>query len=260
MKVFLIEDERLGLDRLTKLLYEVDPQVEVLGHAESVKSAVGWIQNNPTPDLFFMDIELADGQCFDLFKQVEVKVPIIFTTAYDEYALHAFQVNSLDYLLKPIRREELERALKKYGWLKEQFGRATTATVDIDKLVISLKQAQQPKTFRQRFLVKQGQRLFSIEVNDIAWFMAEGKLCFLRTWENQRYLLDYSLEELAELLDPGSFFRASRNYILHIRAVRNVQPYFNSKLHVQIHPAAEPQHEVIVSKEKAGEFKKWLGK
>lgn len=258
MKVFIVEDERLGLERLIKLLHETDAAIEVLGHAETIKSAVWWLQNHPAPDLIFMDIELADGQCFQIFSQVDVQAPIVFTTSYDEYALQAFQVNSVDYLLKPIRREELERSLEKYGRLKEQFG-ATMPQVNIDSLIEGLRQVQQPKSFRKRFLVRQGQRLLSIEVEDIAWFMVDGKLCFFRTWDNQRYLLDYTLEELSDMLDPEEFFRANRSVLLRAKAVKVINPHFNGKLMLQLSPPAG-QEEVIVSKEKAMEFKRWMGK
>lgn len=259
MKVFIVEDEHLGLERLTKLLSEMDSSIEVLSHAETVKSAVWWIKNNPVPDLIFMDIELADGQCFEIFNQTEVLAPIIFTTSYDEYALHAFKVNSLDYLLKPIRKEELERSLAKYRHLKQQLGSPATTPVNVEQLIASLGQIQTPATYRKRFLVKQGQRLFSVEVSDIAWFMADGKLCFLRTWDNQRYLVDYTLEQLEGLLDPEGFYRANRSYLISAQSVKAIHPYFNGKLMLQLMPEAEP-NKVVVSKEKAMEFKRWMGK
>lgn len=257
MKLFIIEDERLGLERLTKMLLEINPAFDILGHAETIKSAVYWLQNHPAPDLIFMDIELADGQCFEIFKQVEVLTPIIFTTSYDEYALHAFKVNSIDYLLKPIRKEELAQSIEKYEKLQVRFG-APLPQLSIEKLIEGLSQAQ-PKSYRNRFLVKQGQRWVTIEVADIAWFMADGKICFLRTWDNQRYIVDYTLEEIADMLDPQLFFRLNRSYIAHARAVRSFQPYFNGKLILALQPAAE-QNDVIISREKATEFKKWMGK
>lgn len=258
MTVFIIEDEHLGLDRLVKMLREVSPEIEVLGHAETIKSAVWWVENNPPPDLIFMDIELADGQCFEIFNQTEVKSPIIFTTSYDEYALHAFKVNSVDYLLKPIRQEELKRSLDKYQRLKEQFG-GRAVPVNVENLIAGLQSFQQRKEYRRRFLVKQGQRLLSIETADVAWFRAEGKLCFLRTWDNQRYLVDYSLEQLADMLDPADFFRLNRNYLAHVKSVKAINNYFNGKLILQLSPATEA-NDVIVSKEKATDFKRWMGK
>lgn len=259
MKVFIIEDEWLGLDRLGKLLKAIDPEIEILGHSETIKSAVWWIQNNPVPDLIFMDIELADGQCFEIFNQTEVPAPVIFTTSYDEYALHAFKMNSIDYLLKPIRREELENSLKKYTRLKQQLSNGDSTPFKIENLLAGLQEIQRQKEYRKRFLVKQGQKLLPVEVSDIAWFMAEGKLCFLRTWNNQRFLLDYNLEQLSNMLDPQEFFRLNRSYLAHIQAVKTIHPYFGGKLIIQLSPSAEA-NDVIVSKEKTSAFKQWMGK
>ena len=258
MKVLIIEDEYLGLERLIKLLGEVDPNLTVLGHAESIRSTVQWLQNNPAPELIFMDIELADGQCFEIFNRIEVHSPIIFTTSYDEYALHAFKVNSIDYLLKPIKKEELAAALEKFRRMKEQF-QAPAALPDIDKLVRELQQFQQPKEYRKRFLVKQGQRWLSIEVHEIAWFMADDKLCFLKTWDNRRFIVEYTLEQLTDMLDPAEFFRANRSYLVHAKAVKSIDNYFGGKLALQLLPKTDA-NDVIVSKEKATEFKRWMGK
>lgn len=258
MNVLIIEDEYLGLERLIKLLGDADPNLTVLGHAESIRSAVQWLQNNPAPDLIFMDIELADGQCFEIFNRIEVRSPIIFTTSYDEYALHAFKVNSIDYLLKPVKKEELAAALEKFRRLKEQF-QATTALPDIGKLVRELQQFQQPKEYRKRFLVKQGQRWLSIEVHEIAWFMADGKLCFLKTWDNRRFIVEYTLEQLADMLDPAEFFRANRSYLVHAKAVKSIDNYFGGKLALQLSPKTDA-NDVVVSKDKASDFKRWMGK
>ncbi|MFM9948053.1 MAG: LytR/AlgR family response regulator transcription factor [Saprospiraceae bacterium] len=258
MNVFIIEDEYLGLQRLCKLLSEVDNNIVVLGHSESIKSTVQWLQNNPAPDLVFMDIELADGQCFEIFKQVEVKSPIVFTTSYDEYALQAFKVNSVDYLLKPIKKEELEAALSKFQRMREQF-QSPAPQMDIEKLVQELRQSQQPKAYRKRFLLKQGQRWLSVEVPEIAWFMADGKLCFLKTWDNRRLLVDYTLEELGEMLDPAEFCRVNRSYIVHVKAIKSIDTYFGGKLILQLSPKTEA-NDVVVSKEKATDFKQWMGR
>lgn len=258
MKIFIVEDERLGLERLIKLLHEIDPKIEILGHAETVKSAVWWLQNHPGPDLLLLDIELADGQCFEIFRQIDVQVPVIFTTSYDEYALNAFKVNSIDYLLKPIRREDLEQSLHKWQRLKASFG-ANPSQVNIDQLMASIQQFQVPQQFRKRFLVKQGQRLQAIEVEEIAWFQTDSKITFLRTWENQRFIIDYKLEELSGMLDPDWFFRANRSYIVHAKAIKVINTHFNGKLLLQLQPAPE-QNDVLISKEKATEFKRWMGK
>lgn len=259
MKVFIVEDERLGLDRLIKLLQEVDPEITVIGYVETVKSAIWWLENNPPPDIIFMDIELADGQCFEIFNQIEVKSPIIFTTSYDEYALRAFKVNSVDYLLKPIRREDLAQSLTKYRNLKSNFTDKDLVNQNIEKLISGLQSFQQPKEYRKRFLVKQGQKLLSVEIDDIAWFSADGKLCFMRTWKNNRYIIDYTLEQLTDMLDPEEFYRVNRSYLVNIRSIVSVSPYFNGKMILQLSPAADT-NDVVVSREKATDFKQWMGK
>jgi two-component system, LytTR family, response regulator LytT len=187
-----------------------------------------------------------------------VRSPIIFTTSYDEYALHAFKVNSIDYLLKPVKKEELAAALQKFRRLKEQF-QSTAALPDISKLVRELQQFQQPKEYRKRFLVKQGQRWLSIEVHEIAWFMADGKLCFLKTWDNRRFIVEYTLEQLADMLDPAEFFRANRSYLVHAKAVKSIDNYFGGKLALQLSPKTDA-NDVVVSKDKASDFKRWMGK
>ncbi|MCB0657094.1 MAG: response regulator transcription factor [Saprospiraceae bacterium] len=259
MRAYIIEDEPLGLNRLVKLLEEIDPKIKVIGHAETIKSAVWWLQNNAPPDLVFMDIELADGQCFEIFKQVTIQAPVIFTTSYDEYALQAFKVNSLDYLLKPVRKDELIRSIGKYRHLQSHFGQQTVS-IQLESLLNDLQQRdRQPNNFRNRFLVKQGQRLLSVETQEIAWFNADGKIVLMMTWSGQRYLVDYTLDQLDNLLDPDSFFRANRSYILHFKCIRTIHPYFHGKLKLVIHPAPE-ESEVVVSKEKSPDFKSWLGK
>ena len=257
MKVFVIEDEPLGLDRLLKLLRELDPGIEVLGHAETIKSAVSWLRHYPTPELIFMDIELADGQCFEIFHQVEVSAPVIFTTSYDEFALAAFRANGVDYLLKPIRREEMERGLEKYWRLKQHLAGSTL--INLQNLIAGWQEAPAPKEYRKRFLVRDRQRLLSIETDDVAWFRADGKLCFLHTYDSKRYLVDYPLDHLTGMLDPARFFRLNRSYLANIRSVRSIDPYFGGKLSLQLFPDAEAR-DVIVSKEKAMEFKRWMGK
>ncbi|MCB0632465.1 MAG: response regulator transcription factor, partial [Lewinella sp.] len=230
----------------------------IIGHTLSISNTVQWLHNHPAPDLIFMDIELADGQCFEIFNQVEVHSPIIFTTSYDEYALRAFKLNSIDYLLKPVRKEELEHSISKFLNLRQPADRSGLQN-QIESLLQEFQQRPNPTKYRHRFLVKQGQRLLSIDISEIAWFHAEGKLCFLKTWENQRYLIDYTLEELDNLMDPHDFFRVNRGYLVNIKSIKNINPYFKGKLILQLSPKTE-DNDVVVSKEKASEFKAWLGK
>ncbi|MCC6410829.1 MAG: response regulator transcription factor [Saprospiraceae bacterium] len=255
MNVFIVEDEPLGLDRLVKLLHETDESLRLLGTADSIQSAVQWLQTHPEPDLIFMDIELADGQCFEIFNRTEVRAPVVFTTSYDEYALNAFKVNSIDYLLKPIRKEDLQRALGKLRRLQTP----TSTTVLVEQLLRDLNAGKPRTEYRQRFLVRQGQRMLAVETADIAYFFAEGKICWLRNKNNQRYLVDYTLDQLENLLDPTVFYRINRSYLVHVQAIVNIQPFLNGKLILTLEPTAENK-DAVVSKEKATEFKSWMGK
>lgn len=257
MNILIVEDEQLGYERLVRLLQDIDPELVILGHTVSIHTTVAWLGKHPAPDLIFMDIELSDGQCFEIFNQLEVTSPIIFTTSYDEYALRAFKVNSVDYLLKPIRKEELQRSLQKWRGFKQADG-LTGLHSQIETLLQEFRLRPEVK-YRHRFLVKQGQRLLSVEINEVAWFHADGKLCFIKTWENQRYLIDYSLEELEGMLDPQKFYRINRAYIAHHKSIKNINAYFKGKLILQLSPATD-SNDVIVSKEKSSAFKKWLGK
>jgi two-component system, LytTR family, response regulator LytT len=252
MTVFIIEDEPLGLERLKEQLLSVDYDIEIVGDADSIQSSVEWLKVN-TPDLILMDIELADGQCFEIFKQVKVTSAVIFTTSYDEFALQAFKVNSIDYLLKPIRKTELISAFDKYQSLKDRF---SGTEFSIDKLLEQLR--PDTKTFRSRFLVKQGQKLVSIDVFEIAYFYSDERVVFFKTWNNQRYIVDYNLEEIEAMLDPVEFSRINRGFIIHIKSISEIHSHFNGKLKLILKPSSEK--EVIVSRENAMNFKIWIGK
>ncbi|MEZ0608994.1 LytR/AlgR family response regulator transcription factor [Fibrella sp. WM1] len=267
LNVFIVEDEDLAVRKLTKLLQEVDPSIVVMGTAASVRTAVNWLQQNhtsgdPAPDLILMDIELADGQSFDIFEQTPVESPVIFTTSYDEYALKAFKVNSIDYLLKPIKRRDLEASLEKHHRLRSLNTTtppsADAGRVSIDVLVQQLRQQIQPTDYRKRFLVRHLQQWVPVEVSDVAYFYSEDGVSLFRTNGNQKYSLDYTLDELEAMLDPSQFFRANRQFIIDINAVQQIHPYFNNKLKLTLKPA--PTDEVIVSRERATDFKKWMGK
>jgi DNA-binding LytR/AlgR family response regulator len=253
MKILIIEDEQLGADRLKAILQETEPETEILDVLQSISSSVSWLKANPAPDLILMDIELADGQCFEIFKQTELKTPVIFTTSYDDYTLQAFKVNSIDYLLKPIRKEDLRKALDKFHSLKTSFQNP----IDIQALIDQLKQPAQ-KSFRSRFLVKTGQKLVTIDTQDIAYFYSEDNLSFFRTWDKGKYLVEYTLEELEKMLDPLQFHRINRGFLVQIDSIAEIHAWFNSRLKLQLNPPSEK--EVVVSREKVSEFKTWLGK
>ncbi|HOY05929.1 MAG TPA: LytTR family DNA-binding domain-containing protein [Saprospiraceae bacterium] len=258
MHTFLIEDEPLAVKKLIRLLQEVDPAMEILGTAGSIRAAVEWLENNPAPDLIFLDIELSDGQSFEIFQRTEVKSPVIFVTSYDEYALQAFKVNSVDYLLKPVQREDLSRALTKYRELKTRFS-ADTPVPQLDKLLDVLRSQVEPQQqFRRRFLVKHAQRYVSVEVPEIAYFWSEGRVNFFKTLAGQRYIVEYTMDELEAALDPREWFRISRQFIVSVSSVNQIHPYFGNRLKLHLKPE-EPQ-EAMVSREKVNDFKVWLGK
>lgn len=255
MKILIIEDEELAVKKLQKTLETVDATATVTGITDSIQSSVEWLQQNPTPDLILMDIELSDGQSFEIFNLTEVKCPVIFTTSYDEYALKAFKVNSVDYLLKPVQKDELQAAITKFK--KMQPG-ATKADISIDNLVKELQQKLQPKEFRKRFLVKLAQKLVSIEVNDIAFFYSDGRLNFFKTHDNRKFVVDYTMDELEDMLDPSKFYRISRSFYVSINSVEKIDDYFGNRLILGLKPAVDK--EALVSREKVTDFKKWMGK
>lgn len=259
MNLLIIEDEELAVRKLTRLLQEVDSSLRVVGTAPSVRASVQWLDRHTRgqpdfPDLILMDIELADGQSFEIFEQTTVTAPVIFTTSYDEYALRAFKVNSIDYLLKPIKRHELEASLEKHRKLSKEFAPA----VSIDALVQQLRQQVAPAGYRPRFLVRYLSQWVPVEVGDIAFFCSESGVSLLRTKSNQKFTLDYTLDELEAMLEPTQFFRANRQYIVSVGSVQQIHPYFNNKLKLTLKPGTDD--EVLVSRERATEFKKWMGK
>lgn len=254
MKVLIVEDEELAVKKLRKTLAGVDENIDVVGMTDSIKSTVEWLLLNPQPDLILMDIELADGQSFEIFNLTEVKSPVIFTTSYDEFALKAFKVNSVDYLLKPIQQEELQVALTKFKKLKF----ASQPDLSIDNLVKELQQKLQPKEFRKRFLVKHAQKLVSIEVDEIAYFYSDGRLNFFKTEDNKKFVVDYTMDELEEMLDPKKYFRISRSFYVSVNCIDKIEDYFGNRLILQLRPVVDK--EALVSREKVTEFKKWMGK
>jgi DNA-binding LytR/AlgR family response regulator len=199
-----------------------------------------------------MDIELADGQSFEIFNLIEVKSPVIFTTSYDEFALKAFKVNSVDYLLKPIQKDELQTALHKFHKMN------TNTEMNIDSLVKELQQKLQPKEFRKRFLVKLGQKLVSVETSEIAYFYSDGRLNFFKTSDNKKFVIDYTMDELEEMLDPKIFYRISRSFFISVHCIVKIDDYFGNRLILGLKP--EVDKEALVSREKVTDFKKWMGK
>ncbi|GAB3523638.1 LytR/AlgR family response regulator transcription factor [Emticicia fontis] len=263
MNALIVEDEALSVRRLKKIINEITSEIHVIGVTDSIEDTVDWLETNRAnknadPDLIFLDIELSDGQSFEIFNRTEVKSTVIFTTSYDEYALQAFKVNSIDYLLKPVHRDDLQRSLNKYEALKATPAQpAQDSLSGIKKLLEELKIHSTPE-YRERFLVKQNQKLLSIEVGEIAYFFTDERYSFFTTHTNQKFLVDYTLDEIAETLDPSRFFRINRGMILTHKAVEKMEPYFGNRLALSLRPAHGKQ--ALVSREKVADFKNWMGK
>jgi len=253
MKIVLIEDEAPASRRLEKMVKELAPEAETIAVLDSVSSSIAFFQSNPAIDLVFLDIQLADGLSFEIFEQVQINAPIIFTTAYDEYALKAFKVNSIDYLLKPIDKEALQKSLEKRRLLQQ-----TSPDTALQKNLAQIIQQMQgeKQAYKARFLVKMGEKLISIAEQEIAYFQAEEKMVLLHTQQSKKYMLDYSLDELENLLNPANFFRLNRQFITHLQAIKSINTYFNGKLKLQLSP--ENSEDVIVSREKSPSLKEWL--
>lgn len=253
MKVLIIEDEAPAFRRLQKLLEELDESIEIVEVFDGVKEAVKWLNNHQCPDLIFMDIQLSDGLSFEIFEQTEITKPIIFTTAFDEYMLKAFKVNSIDYLLKPINKEDLLRSLEKYRNLKSQF--SDTPPPSIQELIKNIR--LDDRKFKSRFLVKMGEKMMSVETEDISCFMAKSGLVYLLTKGGKKYLMDQTLDEVIKELDPEKYYRANRQYILGYAAIQAIHKFGKSKLLVETN--FEHEEQIVVSSEKATAFKQWLG-
>ncbi len=254
MRVLIIEDE-IPAQRLIKdLLQEIDSEIEILGCLNSVKSAVNWLNENSHPDIVLLDIQLSDGLSFEIFKQVQIECMIIFTTAYDEYAMQAFKVNSLDYLLKPIEKEELQLALEKYTQYSKQFIQKKNTSTDFNEVAALLMSGK--KEYRKRFLIQSNESFFYLKVEDIAFFYSTQGITFAVTFEKREYPVNFSLESLKDQLDEDMFFKTSRQIIISIKAIKKVHTYFQRKLKIETDPVHS--EDIIVGKDKAASFKRWL--
>ena len=253
MKVVIVEDEEPAVIRLKKLISEVDDTIEVVSCLESVSQAAEWFALNQSPDLIFMDIRLADGLSFDIFDLVRVEVPVIFTTAYNEYALKAFKVNSVDYLLKPINRDELRSAIGKYRM------RYRSPEVAMEGFNVKLNQllAQFSQNYKSRFFVKVGQHFKSVSIDEIVCFFVEEKNTFIMDREEKTMAVDSSLDQLGKQLDPQLFFRINRNFLINLNFVSDVIIYSGSRLKVKLKFGQYP-NDILVSREKVNAFKDWM--
>lgn len=254
MRVIIIEDEAPAAKRLIKLLEGLCDELDIIAQLDSVEQSVAYLQKNPAVDLIFMDIQLADGLSFDIFSEVEIHTPIIFTTAFDQYTLKAFKVNSIDYLLKPIDEKELGVALDKYKTLHSN---THTSSTDISEKVLKLIADIQKTKFKERLLIKRGQQLSYLKTELIAFCYADGKLCFAIDRTNQKHLLEQNLSQLETQLEPTKFFRINRNLLVHIDAIQKVHTWLGGRLKLELtNPTSV---ETIVSRERVNEFKEWLG-
>ena len=249
-RILIIEDEQPAARRLKKIVRALDDSIKILDVIDSVEDAVAWFENNKEPDLAFFDIQLADGLSFSIFEQVKVNCPVIFTTAYDQYAIKAFKVNSVDYLLKPIDTEELENAWKKF----KSIGKDTSP--DLMKMVEAFHNLNQKKNYKERFLIKKGDGYKYLTINEIAYFLSDGGLTFLIDKNGKRFIVDEKLDALESAIDPRLFFRINRKFIIGDHAVSKISNYFNSRLKLELSPGTED--EVIVARDRVSDFKGWL--
>ncbi len=250
MKVVIIEDEPFARLELKRILKNINTNITVVKEIDSVQDAVEWLSDNQNFDLIFLDIQLADGLSFEIFDHVKITIPVIFTTAFDEYAIKAFQLNSIDYLLKPIEEKALINAFSKLENLKNVL---TNQAIDTHKL----KELFQPnKTYKTRFLTKIGDQYKFIPVADVAYFYADRNTIYLVNHQNQKSIVDFRLDELESQLDPKNFFRATRSHIISIQSIKKVHKHFNSRLLIELNPKTE--EEVLVSRVKVDEFLSWI--
>ncbi|WP_422079595.1 LytR/AlgR family response regulator transcription factor [Ulvibacterium sp.] len=250
MEAIIIEDEKPAARRLSRLLRDLDVRVSIMLH--SVEESIRWFQDNEHPDLIFLDIQLADGLSFEIFEHVEVRSAIIFTTAYDEYALQAFKLNSIDYLLKPIDDEELEQAVKKFRALKPKSQKLTLDFDDIKKLLADPLERE----YKRRFTTKVGQHLKIINADEVECFYSENKGTYAATSDGRNYLLETTLENLETELEPQTFFRVSRKFYINIKYIQDIISYTNSRLKIKLN--RYNGQEIIVSRERVRDFKLWL--
>ena len=253
MNVIIVEDEIPAAEKLERYLHKYSAEVKVLAQLRTVKDTVDWLRDNhDSLDLIFMDIQLSDGLSFQIFQQVNVRKPVIFTTAYNEFALDAFKVNSIDYLLKPITFTDLTASLNKLSTLRHEFALRNDGVIKMHDALLSTPL----RSYKSRFMVKLGEHIRSITSDQVAVFFAEGRDVYLVTMQSKKFIIDYTLESLEGILDPGLFFRLNRTFIININAIKDVIVYSNSRLKVVAQN--DVGKEIIVSREKVNEFKEWF--
>lgn len=251
MKTIIIEDEKLAAERLEELIHDIDPSIEISAKLASVEQSIKYLKQNK-PDLIFLDIQLEDGLSFSIFEKVEIDVPIIFTTAYDQYAIKAFKLNSIDYLLKPIKKNELREALDKFKNIKSSY------LMDFEAIIRSIKNKE--VNYKKRFLIQFGQKIKKVEVDEVAYFYAMEKNVFLTTSSDNTFPIDFTLDKLQEIIDPEKFFRINRKMIVGFDAIKNMIPFSRSRIKIELTPPEPKDVEALVSVERASAFKEWMDK
>lgn len=249
MNVLIIEDESLAADKLEHMLKELDQDINILAKLGSIKESAKWLFQH-TADLIFLDIQLSDGISFSIFEQITINTPVIFTTAFDQYAIKAFQINSISYLLKPIRKSDLAESLKKYKTLKSAF------SIDFEMLLANI-QGREPD-YKKRFLLQIGEKIKKIEVSEIAYFYVLDKGVYLRTDQGNSYSVEYTLEKLETILNPSFFFRINRKYMINMDSISNMTAYSRGRIKLELKPKADEELDTIVSIDRSAEFKKWM--
>lgn len=254
MKVIIVEDETNATKNLKALLSEIDKNISVIACLQTVSEAVNWIENNPSIDLAFFDIQLSDGLSFEIFEKTDVKFPVVFTTAFNQYALRAFKVNSIDYVLKPIKNKELTESIDKYRFLKQNFLSKN------EMLLATLKSlsAEINQTFKKTILIKKFDGLIPILASDFAYFQVSNTLVYGQTFNKERFVIDETLDNLEKQLSPSIFFRANRQFIVSRNSIKEATFYFNRRFILKITPA--PEENILISKARVSEFKEWLAK
>jgi two-component system, LytTR family, response regulator LytT len=256
MKVLIIEDEQPAARQLTKLLQRHDATISIIEVIDSVEASVKWLQTFPMPDAVFMDIQIADGLSFDIFNHVEITCPVVFTTAFDQYAIKAFKVNAVDYLLKPIDEAELQAVLEKIKTRYSNNIHQPPPQYSVDFFKNMLGNIGNP-SYKERFLVKIGQNFSSFETSDIAYFFSEEGITQFYIFQAKKYLIDHALDELETQLNPKHFFRINRKLIVHAQAIQKISPHFNGRLKLEVTPPYS--EDIFVSRERVNDFKTWLG-
>ncbi|WP_245849590.1 LytR/AlgR family response regulator transcription factor [Hymenobacter crusticola] len=254
MTVLLLEDEYPAAERLQRLLQQAAPDTQVVAVLDSVSTTLAWLAAHPTPNLILSDIQLADGLSLEVFERTVVSSPVIFTTAYDAYAIQAFKANSVDYLLKPVKLAELQTALTKLRQWRTPAAPTDDSAQRLERLIESL--PRQNQSYKTRFLVRSGEQLLPLPAAQVAWCQSRNEVTTLAATDGRRFVVDYTLEQLENLLDPQHFFRLNRQFLAHLQAVQRLHPYFNGKLKLDLAPT--PSEEVVVSREKASALKSWL--